>query len=221
MADEQAPLSVNSKQGESPGAVQLASDGGDLPGRRLPDHLDGVVLRRGVLELEEALHLLQPPPHPGPVLAGDAPHQLDQEALLQSVGGVDEDAELGVVEDVLVRQLDFIADDDGDAVAGDGVEQAIGRRGVPCDVQTELGGAHAPARSADAVSTGRPEGEVDVFLILEKIKELLPDEPALRTETQIRPGKGRRSSIHHTEGDRAGSVDCVLPPSRNHNFFLF
>lgn len=79
-----------------------------------------------MLVLEMAVHLLQPRPHAHPLVCTDPAQEVDEEPPLERVVELDEQAELAVVEHVLERELDVVADDHGHAVAGDGVEQAVG-----------------------------------------------------------------------------------------------
>lgn len=92
---------------------------------RLPYHIHGVTFPGRVPELKEPFDFLEPTPHPCPLILTDSPDEVDEEILLDSVGGFDKDAELGVVEDVLEGEFDGIADDDGDAMAGYGVKEAV------------------------------------------------------------------------------------------------
>uniref|UniRef100_J3MTB8 Uncharacterized protein n=1 Tax=Oryza brachyantha TaxID=4533 RepID=J3MTB8_ORYBR len=153
--------------------VHLAGDGG-------PDHVDGVARARGVLVLEVAGDLPEAPPHRRPLALADAPEEAEQEAVPDGVGGADEDAELGVVEDVLEGELDVVADDDGHAVAGDGVEEAVRRRRVAGDGEAELGGGHPAGGAPDAVLPDAPVGEVHVLLVLDQMVQPLTDPSTLK-----------------------------------------
>lgn len=75
-------------------------------------------------------HLVQPRPHARPHAPRDVPQELDQHPRRYRVSGRHEDGELAVVECVLEGQLNGVAHNHGDAVAEDGVEETVGRRGV-------------------------------------------------------------------------------------------
>jgi len=64
--------------------------------------------------------------------------QSHQEALLGRVSTTDDDTELRVVKDVLEWELNLVTDDDGNAVADYGVEEAVGGWRVTCNVEAEL-----------------------------------------------------------------------------------
>ena len=109
---------------------------------------------------------------------------------------MDEHAELGVIDDVLEGELYVVADDHGYAVAGDGVEESVRRGRIAGNVETEFGGSHAVGGEADSVSASSAEGKVDVFLVLEQVEQLLPDESALRP-TIVIYGQGKASDKIH------------------------
>ncbi len=110
---------------------------------------------------------------------------MQQEAPLDGVGGADEHAEVGVVEDVLEGELDVVADDHGDAVADDGVEEAVGGGGVAGDVEAELGGGHPLGGAPDAVLTDAAVGEVDVLLVLDQLVQPLTNPSTLKKTLQF------------------------------------
>jgi hypothetical protein len=156
-----------------------------LPSYSSPDHLNSVTRLRRVLVLEVVCNLLQPPPHCRPFFLGDPPEEMQQEAPLDGVGGADEHAEGGVVEDVLEGELDVVADDHGDAVADDGVEEAVGGGGVAGDVEAELGGGHPLGGAPDAVLTDAAVGEVDVLLVLDQLVQPLTNPSTLKKTLQF------------------------------------
>lgn len=91
----------------------------------LPNHLDSITLLGRELKLEEIFDLFQPVPHPAPLFLPDAPNELYQIPLFQGVSGAHKYAELRVVKDILVWQLDFVADDHRDTVTGYSIKQAV------------------------------------------------------------------------------------------------
>ena len=142
--------------------VELQLQRMHLASHRSPDHLNSIIGLRRVLVLKVMSHLLQPSPHGSPLVPGHASENAQQGALPHSIRRTDEHAELRVVEDVLERELDLVADYDGDAVADDGVEEAVRGGRVAGDVQSELGRCHAFGGTPDPVLSDAPVGEVDV-----------------------------------------------------------
>ena len=97
----------------------------NLAFQSLPNHLHSITLLGRELKLIENLNLFQPIPHPGPLFLPNAPNEVYQIPLFQGISGTDKYAELRVVKNILVWQLDFVADDHRNTVTDYGIKQTV------------------------------------------------------------------------------------------------
>lgn len=111
--------------------VKVQPDFVNFAGDSFPGHMHSVVWLRRVLIFEMVFHLFQCGPHLGPFFPTYSTEQIDYEIALKGVTGFYEDWEGGVVEGILERHFNVIADDDGDAMTSNCVEEAIRGRGIP------------------------------------------------------------------------------------------
>lgn len=76
-------------------------------------------------EILEMFNLFQLVPHSGPLFFGNTPDEVYQKLFFDGITSTNKYAELRVINDIFIWQLNFVTDDDRDTVTSNGIEQSV------------------------------------------------------------------------------------------------